>query len=126
MMRKIKIACGPIDVFAVLKNTVTADTLWAALPLEGRVHVWGDEIYFSVPAHLPIEENAQDIVTAGDVGYWPTGTAICLFFGPTPISREGEIRPASAVNVFGTIEGDLSVLNDVAEGAAVRVEKADP
>lgn len=126
MIHRIKISSGQIEIFACLYDTVTADRIWEALPLDGRANVWGDEIYFTVPAALSLEETAQDIVSAGDLGYWPTGAAVCLFFGPTPISREGEIRPASAVNVFGKIEGDLSVLKTVGEGADIRVEKAEP
>ena len=72
-----------------------------------------------------IEKEALNVVAKGDLGYWPSGAAFCIFFGPTPISREGEIRPASAVNVFGKIEGDTSVLKKVLFGNEVLVEKAD-
>ncbi len=38
-----------------------------------------------------------------DVAYWPTGNAICLFYGPTPMGNPGEITPASPVNIIGKI-----------------------
>ena len=60
----------------------------------------------------------------GDVGYWPPGQALCLFFGPTPASRGDEIRPASAVNVLGKLEGHPTVLKQVRSGSRVLVEKA--
>ena len=60
----------------------------------------------------------------GAVGYWPPGNALCLFFGPTPMSAPGEIRPASAVNVLGTIDGDPEVLNKVRSGSSITVERA--
>ena len=60
----------------------------------------------------------------GDLGYWPPGKALCLFFGPTPASQGDEIRPASAVNVVGKLEGDPTVLKRVRPGSRVIVEKA--
>ena len=60
----------------------------------------------------------------GAVGYWPPGNALCLYFGPTPMSATGEIRPASAVNVLGSIEGDPKVLKSVPGGSAITVEQA--
>ena len=60
------------------------------------------------------EENAKSLVQLNDVAYWPTGKAICLFYGPTPIGNPGEITPASSVNVLGKIiSPDKSVLNDI-------------
>ena len=78
--------------------------------------MWGDEIYTSSsPISIP-EENSQSVVSLNDVAYWPTGKAICLFYGPTPISNNKEIYPASPVNVIGKIiDPDKSVL-DSAEG----------
>jgi hypothetical protein len=68
-------------------------------------------------------EDAREVVAAGDLGYWPPGTAFCIFFGPTPMSRGEEIRPASPVNVFGRVIGDFSVFKRVASGTEVSVEK---
>ena len=50
--------------------------------------------------------------------------ALCLFWGPTPMSAPGEIRPASAVNVMGVIDGDPAVLDGVPDGAEIVVERA--
>ena len=52
------------------------------LPFSVDLNVWGDEIYTSeFPISQP-EENAKTPVQLNDVAYWPTGKAICLFFGP--------------------------------------------
>ncbi len=59
-----------------------------------------------------------------DLGYWPPGSAFCIFFGPTPMSRGSEIRPASPVNVFGKIVGDATAFKKVRAGTQVRVERA--
>jgi len=122
MGNEIKIKAGNIEVTAELNETKTAGAIWEALPIKGRANTWGDEIYFSIPVSLE-EEDAQELVGMGDLGYWPPGTAFCLFFGPTPMSRGQEIRPASPVNIFGRIIGDPTVLKQVASGAEIAVEE---
>jgi len=122
MGNKIKIKAGNIEVTAELNDTKTAQAIWEALPIKGHANCWGDEIYFSIPVSLE-EEDAQELVGMGDLGYWPPGTAFCVFFGPTPMSRGQEIRPASPVNVFGRIIGDPAVLKQVASGAEITVEE---
>jgi len=82
------------------------------LPFTVDLNVWGDEIYTSESPITQPEENAKSLVQLNDIAYWPTGKAICLFYGHTPIGNPGEITPASPVNVIGKIiSPDKSVLN---------------
>jgi hypothetical protein len=82
------------------------------LPFKVILNVWGAEIYSSKSPIIQPEENAKHLVSLYDVAYWPTGKAICLFFGPTPIGNPGEITPASPVNVIGKIVStDKTILN---------------
>ena len=83
------------------------------LPFTVDLNVWGDEIYTSESPITQPEENAKSPVQLNDVAYWPTGKAICLFYGSTPIGNPGEITPASPVNVLGKIVSpDKSLLNN--------------
>ncbi len=83
------------------------------LPFTVDLNVWGDEIYTSESPITQSEENAKSLVQLNDVAYWPTGKAICLFYGFTPIGKRGEITPASPVNILGKIiSPDKSVLNN--------------
>ena len=120
--RRIRIRAGDVEVTAVLGSTATADLVWESLPLEASGSIWGDEIYFSTSI-VAAEEDSREVVDIGDLAYWPPGKALCLFFGPTPASRGDEIRPASAVNVFGKIESDPTILKKVSPGSRVVVEK---
>jgi len=122
MGKTIQIKAGDTIVTAELNETVTAQAIWDALPIKGEANRWGDEIYFSIPVGLE-DEKPQKLVDMGDLGYWPPGAALCLFFGPTPASTGSEIRPASPVNVFGRINGDATVLKVVPSGARVVIEK---
>ena len=105
------------------KNPKTAKAIRDALPFETRASTWGDEIYFSIPVKLSAEK-AQPTVEFGDLGYWPPGQGFCIFFGPTPISRGNEIRPANPVNVFGKVKGDPKILKKVKDGDKIRVERS--
>jgi hypothetical protein len=122
-MRKIKITAGNISETAVLLDNSTADAIWDALPIEAPYNTWGEEIYFEIPVYLDLAEDARETVDLGDLGYWPSGHAFCIFFGPTPISSGNEIRPASAVNIFGQITGDATVFTRVSSGTDIKIEK---
>lgn len=109
---------------ADLNDTATARQIYDALPLETRASTWGDEIYFAIPV-TSAPENEHEVVQLGDLGYWPPGSAFCIFFGRTPASVGGEIRPASAVNVFGKVTGDPTIFKRVRRGTTVRITRTD-
>lgn len=122
--RKIRLKAGSIEAVAELNDTQTAEFIWRALPINGIVQTWGDEVYFAIPADLP-QESAREVVDVGELGYWPPGKAFCIFFGPTPTSRGNEIRPASPVNVFGKISGDALVFKEMKAGTEIVVERGN-
>lgn len=103
------------------RNPRTAEAIIKALPLEGVANRWGDEVYFRVPVSVG-EENSQEVLEVGDVAYWPPGEAICIFFGPTPISRGPEPRAYSPVNVFGKVKGDPKIFMRVKGGEKIIVK----
>lgn len=121
MKKTVQIKVNGIEVEAVLNNSRTAQAIWEALPIVAQINTWGDEVYFTIPVKLELEQG-QELVAVGDLGYWPTGSAFCIFFGPTPMSRGEEIRPASAVTVFGKVVGDATVLRKASSGAQITVK----
>jgi hypothetical protein len=121
--RKIRITAGRVSAEAMLNGSKTAEAIWDALPFSIPSETWGDEIYFGIPVKAK-PEDARAVVNLGDLGYWPPGSAFCIFFGPTPASRGDEIRPASPVNVLGRVLGDPTVFKSVRSGTTVRVERA--
>jgi len=125
MEKKIMIKAGNVEARAILNDSPTARKIWEALPLEAGANTWGDEIYFDIPVKSSLEKDAQELVEVGDLGYWPTGSAFCIFFGPTPVSRGNEVRPASAVNVIGKVSGDAKIFKKVSSGAKIRIERAE-
>jgi len=94
----------------------TVESFLHNLPFNVELYVWGHEIYTSSSPIDVAEENSKSRVSLNDVAYWPTGKAICLFYGPTPIGKKNEITPASPVNIIGKVlDPDKSVL-ETAEG----------
>ena len=123
--RAIRIEAEGVRLYAVLASTPTADAVWDALPLGGAARLWGEEVYFDVNLKLPLEAGARAEVAVGEIGYWPQGPAIALFFGRTPASRDTAPVAASPVNVFGRITGDATRLVRVRAGAMVRLTRLE-
>ena len=122
-MKRIKIIVDDVSAVAELLDSKTSEAIWNALPIENTVNTWGEEIYFEIPVKSTLDETAKEVVEKGDLGYWPTGKAFCIFFGPTPASQGDEIRPASAVNIVGKVEGDVDVFKSIRDGTSIKLER---
>jgi hypothetical protein len=120
-MTTIRFDFGALTLDADLLDTPTAQAIANVLPLSSSVMTWGDEVYFNIPVKAAREKNARDVVTAGEIAYWPDGPAIAIGFGPTPVSRGDEIRLASPVNIFARAKGDVKALKAVKSGTKVKV-----
>ena len=120
-MVKIIIEVEGISMEAELLETPTARQIGEALPLEGSVNVWGDEIYFDISLTIDQEPDASQDVQVGDLGYWPAGPAFCIFFGPTPVSTGDQPRAYSPVNVFGRVLGNPQLFKSVSSGATLKI-----
>lgn len=126
----IVIECEPVGAVSARLvpelASATVEAIARALPLEATAERWGDEVYFTIPVRAQ-PENPVETVSRGDIGYWPSGNALCIFFGPTPASRHSrEIRPASAVNLVGQVIGDPQVFAKVRDGDRIVVRAAQP
>ena len=96
------------------QSPMTVDNLAKALPFEGRVAKWREEIYFETPVKLGAEK-PRSKVEVGTIAYWPMGSAMCIFYGPTD--------PYSPVNIVGKIVSNLEMFRTVKSGTKIRVEK---
>jgi uncharacterized protein len=104
---------SPKTVKAILDN----------LPIEVKINRWGDELYTDKTPIVAEEENAQSVVSQLDVAYWPEGNALCLFYGPTPISKSPEeILPYSPVNIVGKIMTKDDILDEIKDGRTIIIK----
>lgn len=127
MEKRIRIstkATGAIDAIITSENPKTAEAVWVALPIKGNANRWGDEIYFSIPVSLK-EEKSRAEVEVGSIAYWPPGKALCIFFGPTPVSQHSEPQAYSPVNVFAKVVTDPTVFKKVRDGEQVTLERVE-
>lgn len=82
----------------------TFEALIGKLPLEIKLNRWGEELYSDpIPINTQEEKNSRIEVNELDVAYWSEGKALCFFFGPTPISKNGQILTYSPVNIIGKV-----------------------
>lgn len=124
-MNKILIEFENFSFQARLNDSPTAQELLKQLPIESQVNTWGEEIYFEIPVDMPQEPDAQEILSVGDLGYWPVGHAFCIFFGPTPVSTDERPQAYSPVNILGKILDNCEELKSIQNQATVRLERVD-
>ena len=129
MKKKIVVSIPELENITIeLNDTFSPKTCKStidSLPFSVNAHVWGEEIYTDESPISQSEENAKALVDLNDVAYWPSGKAICLFFGPTPIGKKGEIKPYSPVNIIGKIiNADKSVIKNFKEGTKITFQKS--
>ena len=96
------------------QSPMTVDNLANALPFEGRAAKWKEEVYFETPVKMGAEK-AKSRVEVGSMAYWPMGSALCIFYGPTD--------PYSPVNLVGKVTSNLEMFRSLKSGTKIRVEK---
>ena len=105
MANQLLLLIGNNDFVIELNDSDTANAIWLAAPFEAYTNAWGDEIYFEVPVKCGLE-NGRKVLKAGEVAYWPDGKALCIFYGPTPVSRGSDPEAISDVSPVGRLAGD--------------------
>jgi len=121
MTQKIKIKVKDLELEGEFKDNECADRIKKVLPIESDFQTWGDEFYFSIGLEMGLDNTARREVDVGTIGYWPSGEALAIFFGPTPASTGEKPVAASDVNVVGKIE-NAAKLKDVKDAEKIRVE----
>lgn len=123
MAARVRITIGQVVVEAIFNETRCAQDVLTKLPLTTSFNEWGDEFYFEIPVRDTLDETATTHVHVGDIGYWPPGNALAIFFGPTPLSRGEDPVPAGAVNIVGKITGDATMLKSAKGASAISLEQ---
>lgn len=112
--REIVIRAGRAVIRARLLDTPTAARIWTQLPIYSAAHIWGQSIHFETHVETGREPAARRNLKPGDIGYWVEDDRVIIPWGMTPLSKIGECRMPSPVNVWAI------ALDDVAAFAVVR------
>lgn len=105
---------------AEFNESPAAKEILAHLPITSRVSTWGDEIYFDIGIACPRGEETMGL-SVGDIGYWPSGECLCVFFGRTPASSGDAPVPASPVAVVGKTSVSAQLLRSIRDGEKITV-----
>ena len=122
-MRQVCLVINELSLILTLRNTPTADAIYQNLPINSHAQTWGNEVYFSVPVSAQLEQDAKEVVMAGEIAFWTEGSCIAIGFGPTPISTGNEIRLAAATNIWADTTDDVKQLHQVQSGDKIRIDK---
>ena len=122
MSNNILISIGKVKIEAQLLDTPTAQNIKDALPFASKTQTWGEEIYFETPVMAEIEEDAKDVIEAGELAFWTQGNCIAIGFGKTPASVGDEIRLAAKTNIWAHAITDVTLLKSCKAGDFVFIE----
>lgn len=123
--RRILITAGRAKVRAELLDTPTAERVWKALPIYSSAETWGQSIKFETPVETGRERNARQLVEPGDICFLIEDDRVIIVYGPTPISRPGELRLPRPSNLWARALDDVRVLNVVRPGEKVSLTPAE-
>jgi hypothetical protein len=109
-----------VRVVCELVDEPELEKLLESSPFEAEAERWGDEVYFELPVKLELRGERM-LMEVGEVAYWPDGNCLCVFFGPTPMSRDERPVAYSKVKPLGRVVEGLSLLKEVSDRELVRV-----
>jgi len=124
--KKIEIVFKENKIEAVLNDTMTSKKLLKILPIKSEVNLWGNEVYFEIPIEAELE-NGRELMEIGNIAFWPSGNAFCIFFGPTPAGNGSQPRAISPVTVIGKIisEDGIEKLKKLTPSDSIEVRLAN-
>ncbi len=113
MAQKVVLRCKDVVMPATLDDTPAAGVVASNLPITGLAQTRGAEVFFFVD--LPVvTESLTEEAPPGTIAYWPAGSAICIFYGGTPVTP---------VEPIGKLDGDPDDWRSVISGDEITMEK---
>jgi len=122
MPTPVIIIIGELQIKAELNDSPSAEKLKQLLPLEFPMSRWGDEYYGDCGIKEELSQDAREVMEKGELAIWPGGKALCMFFGPTPVSEGDEPRAISPVNPVGKLVDNPEVLKALGGSIQVKIE----
>ena len=83
-----------------LRDTETARLILKSVPINSKIQMWGEEIFFNTNIQVALEDDAKEVMQLGELAFWTEGSAIAIGYGKTPVSVGQEIRLIGPCNVW--------------------------
>lgn len=120
MPTPVRIIVEGLVLAGELNDSQAGRALATRLPLAWSAARWGHEYYgpLDQPMGDPQGQGKQEM-EVGELAFHPDSGLLCLFFGPTPMSRDDTPRAAFPVLPVGMARGDwvaLAALGDQVDG----------
>ncbi|MCL2296062.1 MAG: cyclophilin-like fold protein [Methanomassiliicoccaceae archaeon] len=125
-MSNIRIRTRNGEYLAELDGSDISNAVWLSLPFTTAINMFGGQIYFEMPAGGAEPEGSRVTkLEVGDIAYWPKVGALCIFFGPTPLSGD-DGHPVSKYSVvkIGRILDDCSSMDSAGDRQRITLERA--
>jgi uncharacterized protein len=112
------------ELKAQLNDNPVAEKFLKTLPAQIKMSRWGDEYYGDCGVDGSLDDSARDILEIGELAFWPPGSALCIFFGPTPASTDGRPKAASDVVPIGKITAGVDLLKMMGGGIVAEISES--
>ena len=122
-MNKLKLIIRDKILIINLKQTNTSSIILNSIPIISYMKTWGEEIYFDTNLNVKLEKNSKSVVNKGEIAFWTEGKSIAIGYGPTPMSKNQEIRLVAPCNIWGTADFEKSFFDEFKDGDKVILDK---
>jgi len=118
---RIRTRCG--EWTAELDDSDLSNEIWLSLPFSADINMLGSQIYFEMVTDTKVKGDATKF-SVGDIAYWPEADALCIFFGPTPLSGDdGEPVASFPMKKIGKVIGDCSGMEMSGDRMRITMER---
>ena len=105
-----------------LRDTETARLISKSVPINSKIQMWGEEIFFNTNLQVVLENDAKEVMQLGELAFWTEGSAIAIGYGKTPVSIDQEIRLIGPCNVWGNANFKKSDFDNLKPGDEISLD----
>ena len=105
-----------------LRNTETSRLIANSIPINSKIQIWGEEIFFNTNLQIKLEDDAKEVMKLGELAFWTEGSAIAIGYGKTPVSIDQEIRLIGPCNVWADGNFKKSDFDNIKTGDEISLE----
>ena len=122
-MNRIKIRTRSGEWSAELDDSDMSNEIWLSLPFSAEINMLGSQIYFEMPLDSKVKGDSKTF-EKGDIVCWPEADAVCVFFGPTPLSTDGRPVVSFPMKKIGRVTDECSQMEDSGDRMRITLERS--